>query len=416
MRANAARSSGDNGASYGPDCTAKANTAAATSADAAAANNTVRHSSWGTRTRNRCGVADPIESAPTSTPTASPRPSRHHPATIFIAGGYTPASATAGEHAPDDRRASRMHAARDRRCARRGQRRAPCGEAPRTPAVAQHRAGAHERPGDESELDRHREPCRRGAGQSPLGDHRRRDRGRAEPRREPEHDGGGCHCELPGSERWARGHAVPPSMLSAIAARSSRDLARGPAVHHDHAIRELEHFIQIARIHDHGRAGIAPVQQMPVHGGRGGDIQPARWILRHDGGRLHRRVRAREPTAADSRPIARARSPRRARAAHRNARRAARCAPESARHGMTPRATPAPRSATFSISEKSRTSASRCRSSGMNADRTRGAPRGRHRAHVSPRVCGAARAAPHLPRRRAQAPRRHAPRAKRPGD
>lgn len=35
----------------------------------------------------RCGVAEPIVSAPTSTPSAIPRPARNHVAIDFIAGG-----------------------------------------------------------------------------------------------------------------------------------------------------------------------------------------------------------------------------------------------------------------------------------------------------------------------------------------
>src|SRR6266581_2547456 len=49
--------------------------------------------SGGTPQRTRCGNAEPSVSAPTSTPMATPRPSRNQPAAIFIPGGYTPASA-----------------------------------------------------------------------------------------------------------------------------------------------------------------------------------------------------------------------------------------------------------------------------------------------------------------------------------
>src|SRR5881628_560602 len=54
---------------------------------------TGRQYSTGTAQRTRCGSAEPSVNAPTRTPIASPRPSRYHPAAIFIPGGYTPAKA-----------------------------------------------------------------------------------------------------------------------------------------------------------------------------------------------------------------------------------------------------------------------------------------------------------------------------------
>src|SRR5206468_3737755 len=66
---------------------------APSAADAAATTNTRRQASAGTSQRNRCGVAEPSVSAPTSVPIAHPRPSRNHPAAIFMPGGYTPARA-----------------------------------------------------------------------------------------------------------------------------------------------------------------------------------------------------------------------------------------------------------------------------------------------------------------------------------
>src|SRR5205809_198061 len=78
-----------NGPSFGTSRTRSPPAAAVTAATA----NTVRHCPAGTAPRTRCGSADPSVSAPTSTPMASPRPSRYQPAAIFIPGGYTPASA-----------------------------------------------------------------------------------------------------------------------------------------------------------------------------------------------------------------------------------------------------------------------------------------------------------------------------------
>src|SRR5213594_973743 len=54
---------------------------------------TGRHDATGTAQRTRWGSAEPRVSAPTKTPIASPRPSRYHPATILMPGGYTPAKA-----------------------------------------------------------------------------------------------------------------------------------------------------------------------------------------------------------------------------------------------------------------------------------------------------------------------------------
>ena len=84
---SAARLTGAEGAWYGPSRTAPKRSAPAASADPAAASMVRRHVPMGMIARTRCGDAEPIVRAPTSTPIAIPRRSFHHPATSFIPGG-----------------------------------------------------------------------------------------------------------------------------------------------------------------------------------------------------------------------------------------------------------------------------------------------------------------------------------------
>ena len=93
MRGAARQLNAAAGAANGPSFGTSRTRSPPATAVTAATPNTVRHCSAGTAQRTRCGSADPSVSAPTSTPMASPRPSRYQPAAIFIPGGYTPASA-----------------------------------------------------------------------------------------------------------------------------------------------------------------------------------------------------------------------------------------------------------------------------------------------------------------------------------
>src|SRR6266550_7891242 len=93
MRGAAARENGGEGAAKGPSPGTRSTSSPPTTAHPAATPKTTRHASGETAQRTRCGLAEPSVSAPTRIPIASPLPSLNHPATIFIPGGYTPASA-----------------------------------------------------------------------------------------------------------------------------------------------------------------------------------------------------------------------------------------------------------------------------------------------------------------------------------
>src|SRR2546430_2353337 len=93
MRGAAGHLNGGAGWANGPPCGPSRTRSPPTNAAAAATRSTGRQYSTGTAQRTRWGSAEPSVNAPTRTPIASPRPSRYHPATIFIPGGYTPASA-----------------------------------------------------------------------------------------------------------------------------------------------------------------------------------------------------------------------------------------------------------------------------------------------------------------------------------
>src|SRR5436309_6904768 len=93
MRGAARQLKGGAGAANGPSCGTNKTRSPPTNAATAATMSTGRHDSTGTAQRARWGSAEPSVNAPTRTPIASPRPSRYHPATIFMPGGYTPASA-----------------------------------------------------------------------------------------------------------------------------------------------------------------------------------------------------------------------------------------------------------------------------------------------------------------------------------
>src|SRR2546426_988872 len=93
MRGAARQLNGGAGAANGRSCGTTRTRSPPTNAAAAAMTSTGRQDSTGTAQRTRWGSAEPSVNAPTRTPIASPRPSRYHPATIFIPGGYTPASA-----------------------------------------------------------------------------------------------------------------------------------------------------------------------------------------------------------------------------------------------------------------------------------------------------------------------------------
>src|SRR5882672_6599598 len=93
MRGAADQEKGGDGAAKGPSFGTARTRNPPANAHAAAMPSTSRHASGGAAQRTRWGTAEPSVSAPTRIPIAQPRPSRNHPAAIFIPGGYTPASA-----------------------------------------------------------------------------------------------------------------------------------------------------------------------------------------------------------------------------------------------------------------------------------------------------------------------------------
>src|SRR5512145_834327 len=93
MRGAADSENGGDGAAYGPSFGTSRTRMPPASALIAAIPSTTRHAAGDTAQLTRCRLADPNVSAPTRMPIAHPRDSLNHPATIFIPGGYTPASA-----------------------------------------------------------------------------------------------------------------------------------------------------------------------------------------------------------------------------------------------------------------------------------------------------------------------------------